>query len=148
MGGRGNRQTSNHVRLLEMESLRNGTNRTAIVPSQASDQCQRDRPQRGAEGVITCCGAFYAGWSLYVKNGKPIFRYTCFEIADITIADADQIPEKNVTISTEFIPERSREGRGTLNLSVNGKIVGEGVLKRSLFRHCLEPFEVGRDSIA
>ena len=104
-------------------------------------------PKGGAEGVITCCGAFSAGWSLYVKDGKPTFRYTCFEIADVTITGADQIPEGNVTISTEFIPEPSREGRGTLKLFVNGKTVGEGVLKRSLFRHGLEPFEVGRDSI-
>ena len=104
-------------------------------------------PKGGAEGVITCCGAFSAGWSLYVKDCKPTFHYTCFEIADVTITGADQIPEGNVTISTEFIPERSREGRGTLKLFVNGKIVGEGVLKRSLFRHGLEPFEVGRDSI-
>ena len=104
-------------------------------------------PKGGAEGVITCCGAFSAGWSLYVKDGKPTFRYTCFEIADVTITGADRIPEGNVTISTEFIPEPSREGRGTLKLFVNGKTVGEGVLKRSLFRHGLEPFEVGRDSI-
>ena len=104
-------------------------------------------PKGGAEGVITCCGAFSAGWSLYVKDGKPTFRYTCFEIADLTIVGTDQLPEGNVTISTEFSPEKSREGRGTLKLFVNHKIVGEGTMKRSLFRHGLEPFEVGRDSI-
>ena len=30
---------------------------------------------------------------------------------------------------------------------MNGKPAGEGTLKRSAFRHGLEPFEVGRDSI-
>ena len=30
---------------------------------------------------------------------------------------------------------------------MNGKPAGEGKLKRSAFRHGLEPFEVGRDSI-
>ena len=36
---------------------------------------------------------------------------------------------------------------GTLTLMVNGRPVGEGKLERTLFRHGLEPFEVGRDSI-
>ena len=30
---------------------------------------------------------------------------------------------------------------------MNGKPAGEGKVKRSAFRHGLEPFEVGRDSI-
>jgi hypothetical protein len=34
-----------------------------------------------------------------------------------------------------------------MKLPVNGKPVGEGQVKRSIFRHGLEPFEVGRDSI-
>jgi hypothetical protein len=34
-----------------------------------------------------------------------------------------------------------------MKLFVNGKPSGEGKVKRSLFRHGLEPFEVGRDSI-
>jgi hypothetical protein len=42
-------------------------------------------PKGGAEGVISCAGSFSAGWSLYIKGGKPVFRYTSFEIADITI---------------------------------------------------------------
>jgi len=32
-------------------------------------------------------------------------------------------------------------------LFVNGRLAGEGKLKRTAFRHGLEPFEVGRDSI-
>jgi hypothetical protein len=39
------------------------------------------------------------------------------------------------------------EGSGTLKLFVNGKPAGEGQIIRSAFRHGLEPFEVGRDSI-
>ena len=41
----------------------------------------------------------------------------------------------------------SELGSGTLKLSVNGKAAGEGQIKRTFFRHGLEPFEVGRDSI-
>jgi arylsulfatase len=104
-------------------------------------------PVGGADGVITCAGAFSGGWSLYVKQGRPHFRYTFFEIADVTIAGTVELPEGQVTLTTEFIPDGKPEGGGQLKLFVNGSPAGEGLLTRSAFRHGLEPFEVGRDSI-
>jgi len=104
-------------------------------------------PKGGAEGVVTCAGAFSGGWSLYVKDGKPVFRSTFFDIADATITGTEAIREGEVTLKSEFTPDGSKEGGGTLKLFVNGKPAGEGKLKRSAFRHGLEPFEVGRDSI-
>jgi arylsulfatase len=104
-------------------------------------------PKGGAEGVITCVGAFSAGWSLYIKDGKPNFRYTFFDIADVTVVGSDHLPEGKVTLKTEFMPDGTKEGGGTLKMMVNGKLTGEGKLQRSVFRHGLEPFEVGRDSI-
>lgn len=104
-------------------------------------------PKGGAEGVITCAGAFSAGWSLYVKDGKPMFRYTFFEVADVTISGTETLPDGKVTLKTEFIPHGKPEGSGTLKFFVNGKPAGEGQVKRSTFRHGLEPFEIGRDSI-
>ena len=89
-------------------------------------------PKGGAEGVVTCAGAFSAGWSLYIKDNKPHFRYTGFEIADITIPGTVAIPEGNVTLKTEFRPDGSKEGGGTVTMSVNGKPVGEGKIKGHL----------------
>jgi arylsulfatase len=104
-------------------------------------------PKGGAEGVVACAGAFSAGWSLYVKDGKPSFRYTFFDLADVTIPGTVALPEGKVTLKTEFVPDGSREGGGTLRLFVDDQPAGEGKLTRSIFRHGLEPFEVGRDSI-
>jgi arylsulfatase A-like enzyme len=104
-------------------------------------------PKNGAEGVITCAGSYSAGWSLYLKDGKPVFRYTCFDIADETIPSTVPLSEGKATVTAEFTPDGSREGGGTLKLFVNDRPAGEGKLKRTLFRHGLEPFEVGRDSI-
>ena len=105
-------------------------------------------PKGGAEGVVTCAGSFSAGWSLYVKDGKPtlplhVLRARRRETIPGTVA----LPEGKVTLKTEFTPDGSKEGGGTLKLFVNGKPAGEGKVKRSIFRHGLEPFEVGRDSI-
>jgi len=104
-------------------------------------------PDGGAEGVVTCAGAFSAGWSLYVKDGKPQFRYTCFDIADVNITGTDTIPPGEVTLKMEYTPDGSPEGGGTVELFIDGKPAGKGKLSRTLVRHGLEPFEVGRDSI-
>ncbi len=104
-------------------------------------------PEKGAEGVVTCVGAFSAGWSLYIKDGKPHFRYTCFDIADVNIPGTVDVPTGNVTLKSQFTPDGSKEGGGTVELFVNGKPAGKGKLTRTLFRYGLEPFEVGRDSI-
>jgi arylsulfatase A-like enzyme len=104
-------------------------------------------PKGGAEGVVTCAGGFSAGWSLYVKDGKPNFRYTFFDIADVNIPVTVELPEGEVTLKSEFTPDGSKEGGGTIKLFVNDSPAGEGKLTRAAFRHGLEPFEVGRDSI-
>jgi arylsulfatase len=67
-----------------------------------------DIPKTGSEGVVTCAGSFSAGWSIYLKDRKPHFRYTGFDVSDANIQGTVEIP---------------------------------------FFRHGLEPFEVGRDSI-
>ena len=71
-------------------------------------------PKEGAEGVVTCCGAFSAGWSLYIQEGKPTFRYTFFDLADVTIPGTEAIPEGKATLRSEFAPDGSPTGGGTL----------------------------------
>jgi arylsulfatase len=47
------------------------------------------------------------------------------------------------------IPKGSTISSGAaVKLFVNGKVVAEGEVKRAMFRHGIEPFEVGRDSIS
>lgn len=118
-----------------------------LFPRAHSITAELTLPAGGAEGVVTCAGAFSAGWSLYIQNGKPAFRYTGFELSDITIEGDVAVGEGKVTLKTEFIPDGTKEGSGTLKLFVDGKPAGEGKITRTFFRHGLEPFEVGRDSI-
>lgn len=118
-----------------------------LFPRAHTITAQLNVPEDGAEGVVTCAGSYSAGWSLYVKDGKPQFRYTCFDIADVSIAGAASLPTGEVTLTAAFTPDGSKEGGGTLKLYVNDQPAGEGQLTRTLVRHGLEPFEVGRDSI-
>jgi len=103
-------------------------------------------PTEGAEGVIACAGAFSAGYSLYIMDNKPVFRYTNFDLANITISGNRNVPSGEVVIKTTFTSDGTPEGSGTLKLFVNDQQVGEGKIARTFFRHGLEPFEIGRDS--
>ncbi len=118
-----------------------------LFPRAHAISAELNIPKTGAEGVVACAGAFSAGWSLYVQDQKPVFRYTCFDIADVTIPGKEKLPEGKVVLSKEFTPDGTPSGGGTMKLFVNGKMTGEGILTRSVFRHGLEPFEIGRDSI-
>ncbi|HBE69563.1 MAG TPA: arylsulfatase [Planctomycetaceae bacterium] len=118
-----------------------------IFPRPHSITASLEIPEGGAKGVIACAGASLAGWSLYVQNGKPEFHYQCLGIGNVSIRSTIELPEGEVTLKTEFRPNGSKEGGGTLKLFVNDKLAGEGQLPRTLFRHSLEPFEVGRDSM-
>jgi arylsulfatase len=118
-----------------------------LFPSAHSLTAELTIPAEGAEGVVACAGAFSAGWSLYVLDGRPNFRYTFFELADVTIPGKLELPEGKVTLRTEFQPSGTPEFGGTLKLFVNDELAGEGELKRTAFRHGLEPFEIGRDSV-
>ena len=118
-----------------------------IFPRAHTISAELTVPAGGAEGVIACAGGFSAGWTLYVIDRKPVFHYTFFDVADVTIPGTVELPEGKVTLKMEFSPDGSKEGAGTLKLFVNGQPAGEGKIKRSIFRHGLEPFEIGRDSI-
>ncbi len=117
-----------------------------LFPRSNTIEAKVNIPSGGAEGVITCAGAFSAGYSLYIMNNKPVFRYTNFDLANVTITGNVNIPTGEVVIKTTFTPDGTPEGSGTLKMYVNDELAGEGKIARTFFRHGLEPFEVGRDS--
>ena len=103
-------------------------------------------PDKGAQGVVTCAGAFSAGWSLFVINNKPVFRYNVFEVADLKMEGKAALPKGKVNLTVQFVPDGSKTGGGSFKMMVNGAVVAEGKMARTAFRHGLEPFEVGRDT--
>ena len=77
------RRAADALDVLRQQRLAAGAGRTATLPAGHTITAELTVPKGGAEGVVTCAGSFSAGWSLYVKDGKPNFRYTCFELADV-----------------------------------------------------------------
>ena len=84
-------------------------------------------PEGGAEGVIVSQGGAFAGWSLYVKNGKPKYCYNLFGVQLFHIEGDTEIPSGTHQVRVEFDYDGGGLGKGgTVSLYVDGAKTGEG----------------------
>ena len=92
-----------------------------------------DVPAGGAEGVILAQGGRFSGWSLYAKNGRPVYTYNWLGRAHYRIAGADPLPAGPVTLRYDFAYDGGGRGKGGLGtLFVNGRKVAEGRIERTI----------------
>jgi arylsulfatase len=105
----------------------NTKNRSHVVTAEVTI------PKGGANGVILSQAGRFGGWSLYVKDGKPMYAYNFVGLSEYKVASAKALPEGKVTIRYEFKYEGGKElGKGgTGTLFVNGERVAEGRIDRT-----------------
>ena len=105
-------------------------------------------PKGGASGVIISQAGRFGGWSLYLKDGKPMYAYNFLGLETTKIAAVETIPVGKATIRYEFTyagPGLGKGGTGTI--LVNGKKVAEGKINRTQpgFYSADEGVDVGQD---
>jgi arylsulfatase len=84
-------------------------------------------PEGGAQGVIVAQGGAFAGWSLYVKNGKPKYCYNLFGLQRFEVEGETAIPPGEHQVRMEFAYDGGGLGKGgTVSLYVDGEKSGEG----------------------
>jgi arylsulfatase len=84
-------------------------------------------PDGGAEGVIVAQGGAFAGWSLYMKGGKPKYCYNLFGIQRFHVEGDADIPSGTHQVRMEFAYDGGGLGKGgTVTLFVDGAKTGEG----------------------
>jgi arylsulfatase len=84
-------------------------------------------PKDGVDGVILCQGGRFAGWSLYVKDGKPNYTYNWVGLKQFKIGGPEKLPTGKVAIRFEFVYDGGGLGRGGKGtLFVNGQKSAEG----------------------
>ncbi len=89
-------------------------------------------PRGGARGVILAQGGRFGGWSLYMKNGKPMFTYNWLGLNRYTIGAGKSLPEGKANIRYEFVYDGGGVGKGGLaRLFVNGEKVAEGRIEKT-----------------
>jgi arylsulfatase len=84
-----------------------------------------ERGSASADGVLAAMGGKTSGWSLYVRNGQPIFYYNFFSLAGYRAESSEPLPEGKSTVRVQFTPEEKGYGKPAVaKLFVNGKETG------------------------
>jgi len=89
-------------------------------------------PARGANGVVLAQGGRFGGWSLYFKDGKPMYTYNFLGLQRYTVAAAQAVPAGKATIRLAFDYDGGGLAKGGLStLYVNDKKVAEGRIEHT-----------------
>jgi arylsulfatase len=107
-----------------------------------------ESPAGGANGVIIAQGGRFGGWSLYFKNGKPVYTYNFLGLQRFTVASAQAVPAGRATIRLEFAYDGGGLGKGGLaTIYANDKKVAEGRIERTqpMIFSADETADVGED---
>jgi len=91
-----------------------------------------DKP---ANGVIVAQGGAFGGWSLYVKDGTPIYMYNYLGIDRFTAKAGAKLPKGKATVKLDFAYKKGKKPGmgGTATLYINDKSVGTGEIKQTEF---------------
>jgi len=106
-------------------------------------------PEGGASGVILSQGGRFGGWSLYMKDSKPVYTYNFLGLDRYTVAAKDPIPTGPATVELDFAYDGGGLGKGGMaTLSVNGKAVATGRIEKTqpLLFSADETADVGLDN--
>jgi hypothetical protein len=90
-------------------------------------------PQETAQGVIIAQGGRFAGWSLYMKDGKLKYCYNWLNRERSTLESKDPLPAGKVTVKFALNYDGGGVGKGgTGQLFVNGDKVAEGRIEHTI----------------
>ena len=91
-------------------------------------------------GVIIAQAGRFGGWTLYMKDGKPVLEYNYFGVERTKIAGTAAVPAGKHEIRYEFVPDAPKPGAGgNGTLFVDGQKVAEGHIPKT------QPFAFSAD---
>jgi arylsulfatase A-like enzyme len=91
-----------------------------------------DIPEGGANGVILAQGGRFGGWSLYLKDGKPVYCYNFLGLQEFKVASTQAVAPGKATIRMNFDYDGGGLAKGgTATILVNGANVASGRIERT-----------------
>jgi len=86
----------------------------------------------GANGVLLAQAGRFGGWSLFVKDGKPVYTYNFLGLNEYSVSSAEGLPSGKATVLFEFTYDGGGPGKGGIGkLFVNDKEVASGRIDRT-----------------
>ncbi len=110
---------------------------------------QIEVPEGGAEGVLVAQGGAYAGWSLYLLGGRPVYCYNFLGLQRFKIAADEQVPPGEHQVRVEFAYDGGGLGKGgDVTLYLDGRQVADGRVEHTVpaVFSADETLDLGRDS--
>ncbi len=84
-------------------------------------------PQGGANGVVVAQGGAFAGWSLYLHQGKPKYCHNLAGLMRFYVEGDQEVPPGTHQVRMEFAYDGGGLAKGgTAALFIDGKPAGEG----------------------
>jgi arylsulfatase A-like enzyme len=108
-----------------------------------------DVPEGGANGVMVAQGGAFAGWSLYLHEGKPKYCHNLAGLMRFYVEGDQVVPPGNHQIRMEFTYDGGGLAKGgTAALFIDGKPVGDGRINATvpMIYSGDETCDVGSDS--
>jgi len=108
-----------------------------------------DIAKDGAEGVLVTQGGRFAGWSFFLKDGKPTYAYNFLNSDRTIIQSSEPVAIGKSKVRFDFAYDGGGIGAGGIGkLFINDKQVAEGRIEKTVgFRIGLdETFDVGQDT--
>ena len=107
-----------------------------------------DVAKDGTEGVLVTQGGRFAGWSFFLKDGKPTYAYNFLNSDRTIIQSSEPVAIGKSKVRFDFAYDGGGlDAGGTGKLFINDKQVAEGRIEKTVgFRIGLdETFDVGQD---
>jgi arylsulfatase len=104
-------------------------------------------PRNGADGVLVAEGGVPGGFTLYVKDRKPVYEYNYFAHQRYKITSSEALAPGPAVIRVAFDYDGGVGKGGTITLFINDRPVGQGRLEKTCpSRFGGESFDVGMDN--
>ncbi|HWY53780.1 MAG TPA: arylsulfatase [Terriglobales bacterium] len=104
-------------------------------------------PQGGADGVLVAEGGAAGGYTLYIKDGVPVYEYNYFAHERYKVTSSERLSRGSAVIRVDFKYDGGIGKGGTATLFINDKKVGEGRIDKTCpGRFGAESFDVGMDN--
>jgi arylsulfatase len=104
-------------------------------------------PMEGGDGVLVAEGGAAGGYTVYIKNGKPVYEYNYFAHERYKVTSSEALSPGPNVIRVDFKYDGGIGKGGTASIFINDKKVGEGRIEKTCpSRFGAESFDVGMDN--
>ncbi|MEM1368121.1 MAG: arylsulfatase [Cyanobacteria bacterium P01_H01_bin.15] len=90
-------------------------------------------PTQGAEGMLLTLGGRFAGYGLYIKDGKLVYYYNLADVERYEIPSEQRLPSGDVTLKAQYRTDADKPYAGaTVTLYANNRKIGQGRVEKSI----------------